>query len=500
MKPSIAIEIIARALLWIFIFSGEMVIGAIIDYVPLTYMFYVTLIVFTTLLFLSTSWLGENKLVLDIRELCFYDIVVQCIGLTLYFCWYVPSIHISLCYVVLILKFSRLLWLAKTADGSALVGWPVFGPVGYLRTLVAEVNTPQSLASPRQNEIAYAFMMATLPSVYLLHIAGLKMKLSFWASIVLCIIVLGFKRFITYLEEQHAQQIAKDKALIIAEANAALAEERSAFNAAKAALADELTTKNTQLLESNRQRAALAADLANRNEILRNASHDLKLPVGMVSNCIDRLERVDDTTQRVALTTKLRNAVDSLSGAIETTIHNAKVTTSVAPLNIRAYNVVQLIEEFDELYRPIADKKGLGFGYREGDFSIAIDDEAFDRIVRNLLINAIQSTETGAVILSLRQFGNRCKVAVWDSGCGIEGARGFDGATNFNNFVARLKQDGAIAAHDGGHGIGLANIGQLCTTIGATMTLRSRVGRGSVFRFFVPIADAATPDGINVSD
>ncbi len=478
MKPIIAIQIISRAILWIFIFAAEIIQIDIMKQMPQTYLFYLTVI-----------------------ALCFYDIVVHCIGMGLAF--YIPDqslpLYVSLCYAILILKFARLLWPAKTADGSALVGWPTFGPVGYLRTRAAGANAPQSLASPKQNEIAYGVMMATLPSIYLLHIAGLKMKLSFWAAIVLCIIVLGFKRFNAYLEAQHVQQMANENAAAVA-----------AVTAAKNA---ELEAKNNELLESNRQRAAMVADLASRNEILRDASHDLAPPLWWIRLCIKQQVLAQDDTSRAALAQQALDAVEHFGGLLDDTIHNAKITTMLEAPKIAAIPVSRLTNWLQKTYQDAYDEKDVWLkiyktnqfvltddGVAEHDdapippgldFAIATDERVIKRILSNLIGNALRHTAAkGYTLVAFRKRPDHtCWIEVRDTGSGIVGADGSDWATNFIDVAHNIKIGHMEPEQAASHGLGINNVKNLCATLGVPVMLHSRVGRGSLFRFIIPLAD-----------
>ncbi len=197
MNPTIAIQIIARSILWSFVFSFEIVANDVLKKIPPTYLYYVATIVMTTILFIATLRFSDSALVRDIRELCFYDVLVQCLGLTIHFTTLPASIFWALCSIVMILKFGRLLWMAKNLDKNTFTSWPVFGLVGLYAK--GQGYGEQSGASKQQDAFAYAFMAAIIAGTSLVYIAGLEMApMSFWALIAVCLIAGFYKRIITY--------------------------------------------------------------------------------------------------------------------------------------------------------------------------------------------------------------------------------------------------------------------------------------------------------------
>jgi signal transduction histidine kinase len=510
MKPVITIQMVARAILWLFVFSFEIAASDELKRMPImyasTYLFYVATIVLTTILFVLTLGLGNSALVRDLRELCFYDVLVQCTGLALYLSGHSSIPYMALCYIVVMLKFVRLLWIAKSPDGSVFVSWPVFGFMGLYRKSRGAVTT--SGGSPQQDTFAYAGMMITVVVISLLYATGFKIiRLSYLAWLTILLIAAYYQRIMAYLEEQEANRITAAATLIIAEKATALINiELAANNAALAASAlalsvknDELAAKNDELAAAAQERSQLIASIEAKNEMLCDASHDLKAPMTVVSMQADALIKVVRDIPDIANhTVPLTQSVQTMFTCIDNTIHNAKIATSITPPVLTAFSAEQLSGEWVRTYEPLCKKYDIEFFMRplagKTDFHIAINPEIFNRILVNLINNALIHSGTREIFVSLRQRGAACLVGVWDSGCGIKGAAGLNGASNFRAFAQRI----AIRTQNGyqgvGHGLGINNVGRLCVAIGSTMTLRSHVGRGTVFQFTVPLASQAQQD------
>ena len=115
-------------------------------------------------------------------------------------------------------------------------------------------------------------------------------------------------------------------------------------------------------------------------------------------------------------------------------------------------------------------------------FTITTDKVLFERIVGNLLSNALRYTETGGVLLGLRR-AHGVKgwwLEVWDTGLGIAPA---DQARIFDPYVqvANRERD-----RSKGLGLGLAIVRHATELLGITVTAQSRLHRGSCFRLHLP--------------
>ena len=115
------------------------------------------------------------------------------------------------------------------------------------------------------------------------------------------------------------------------------------------------------------------------------------------------------------------------------------------------------------------------------------DPVLLERILRNLISNAIRYTARGGVLAGTRRRGGALALEVWDSGIGIpesERDRIFEEFYQLGN-ASRSSRKGL--------GLGLAIIRRLCHLLGYRVRVDSRPGRGSVFRFEVP-AVAPVPE------
>ncbi len=503
MKPMIYTQIVARSTLWSFLFCYEVLARALMNYVPLNHWYFIGSVATAVVLFAMTFRFRDDALIIDIRELCLYDVFAQVIAVLLYFYWYNTTAITSLTYTTLILKFVRLGWPALTDDREAFRAWPVFGIISYLarkQKLEFEEMNPRSVL---QDRLAYACLILVFPIVFFLRYNGVKMPLAFFAGITTVAIFFSLKPIIDYLEKRQQQFVEMITRVAVAETIAAKSRELAIAN-------NQLTEKNQELAEAHGalrkllvERERDQAVLEKYNAALRDAAHDMQHPMAVVRIYAERLMQLDSSgntppTVRKQVEEDLSEAMDQMVEFIDATIHSAQVVTGIVKPHIAALDMDKLAKQFQANWLDAANKQGLDrfdiYPKWPTDLYCAGDLMIVKRILRNLLANAIMhSPQGGGILLSMRRRNGNCLIQVWDKGPGIAEGVGKDGHANFATFAARVRGDGGGAQmrKGGGYGLGMNNVLQLCTAAGLQMQLHARMGRGSVFGFILPLAEAS---------
>jgi CheY-like chemotaxis protein len=183
----------------------------------------------------------------------------------------------------------------------------------------------------------------------------------------------------------------------------------------------------------------------------------------------------------------INESVDALEGLFGelldiTRIDTGGVEVSPAPVRMR-----ELFGRLRLHFEPTAFEKGLMLSFR-GDARVAhADPVLLERILRNLVSNAIRYTDDGGVLVCCRPHQGRLRVQVWDSGIGIaESAL----PRVFDEFY-QVNSSRPLEPHQRkGLGLGLAIVKRLAALMDAPLTVRSRVGHGSVFSLEVPVGKA----------
>jgi CheY-like chemotaxis protein len=114
------------------------------------------------------------------------------------------------------------------------------------------------------------------------------------------------------------------------------------------------------------------------------------------------------------------------------------------------------------------------------DADVLTDPVLLDRVVRNLLSNAVRYTDSGEVVLTAAVDGDRVRISVKDTGPGIAEE---DSGRIFEDFV---QLGNPARARARGVGLGLANVRRISQLMNLDLQLQSQMGRGSEFIFWIP--------------
>jgi CheY-like chemotaxis protein len=138
------------------------------------------------------------------------------------------------------------------------------------------------------------------------------------------------------------------------------------------------------------------------------------------------------------------------------------------------------LRRIEHTFAEAARNKGLSFQMVSSSAWVRSDPILLERIVLNLVSNAVRYTTSGGVVVGCRRRGDTVHIEVWDSGPGIPE----DQRRNIFGEFYRL----AAGNTHGGLGLGLAIVDRLCNLLGHRVELDSRLGCGSRLSVTVPLA------------
>lgn len=245
----------------------------------------------------------------------------------------------------------------------------------------------------------------------------------------------------------------------------------------------QLQYENLDLANDLRRQKDLAeaANVA-KSRFLASASHDLRQPVHALGMFVGALRDrpLDQESRR--LVGQIENSVGALDSLFAAILDISRLDAGVIETHAQAFPIQMLLERICRDEAPAAERKGIALRLMRCSLNVQTDPILLERVLRNLVSNAVRYTERGGVIVGCRR-GSRLSVEVWDSGCGISADQQ---DLIFQEFyqVGNSERD-----RTKGLGLGLAIVRRLTRILDIPMVLQSRPERGSGFKLSVALAD-----------
>ena len=239
-----------------------------------------------------------------------------------------------------------------------------------------------------------------------------------------------------------------------------------------------------QTLIAKLESAKSEAEQANlaKSRFLAAASHDLRQPLQAISLLSGVLRSISVEKRVMDISTQLARASESLDTLFGSILDISRLEAGAIKPNTVDFSVDVLFARLQSEYGARAAAKGLTFTAGHTAVRLNSDPVLFERIVRNLVENAIRYTREGGVALTLTESSDGFDLLVTDSGIGIDQS---EQARIFQEYYQTAKSP---EAQEIGMGLGLAIVRRLCDLLTFTISVQSSAGSGSVFRVVIPKA------------
>ncbi len=221
-----------------------------------------------------------------------------------------------------------------------------------------------------------------------------------------------------------------------------------------------------------------------RSQLIATLSHELRTPLTVISGNLELLggHGVEPEAERYHAamtrgTERMRKVVDDL-------LLLARVSHPQHPLDRSPVDLRHLVRELTVLVGPTARSKGLTIAVDLADGPLVVLGEAaeLDRLLANLVSNAVKYTRAGAVTIAARRLDADVVLQITDTGLGISEE---DQAGLFSAFFRTTNPD---ALGEPGTGLGLAIVASIVERHGGTIRVESRLGEGTTFTVTLPAA------------
>ena len=247
---------------------------------------------------------------------------------------------------------------------------------------------------------------------------------------------------------------------------------------------------NEEVKKKNEMNNELQKLLVSHEEFIANISHELKTPLNVIFSAIQlfqmychngSLDQRRDTIIKYLDSMKLNSY--RLSKLINNIVDSSKIQAGFFKLNLSNNNIVEVVEEIVMSVTNFTDSKGLHiiFDTDVEENIIACDPEMIQRIVLNLISNAIKFSKIGdEIFVDVVDKNKFVEISVKDHGIGIE-------EKNLDMIFDRFKQvDKSFSRNVEGTGIGLSLVKSIVELHGGSISAKSEFGKGSKFTVMLP--------------
>lgn len=251
---------------------------------------------------------------------------------------------------------------------------------------------------------------------------------------------------------------------------------------------EELMARVTEAtLDLLREKEAAEHATVAKSHFLAAASHDLRQPLHALGLFVSGLAQSDAAKYEPELVGHIQSAVDTLQNLLDAILDISRLDGGNVIPEMGDFALGQVLDRLARDLSVLAEQKGLHLKVRTTRIWVHSDQKLVERILLNLVGNALRYTRAGGVLVSCRSRRGKVRIEVWDTGEGIpESAR----EEIFDEYVQLGNSE---RDHAKGLGLGLAICRRLADLLDIPMGVRSRPGRGSVFWIELTVTPGVAP-------
>jgi len=257
-------------------------------------------------------------------------------------------------------------------------------------------------------------------------------------------------------------------------------DEQGRFRGYRGVSRDITTRKRAEAALRSAKDQAEQANAA-KSRFLAAATHDLRQPLQaavMLQSVLSRCPLAIETREAVD---KLGRSLECLQDMLTRLLDMSRLDAGVVQPELADFELDDLFDRLIEVYAPAAAARGLELRIRPSHLRVRSDPHLLHRVLDNLVANAVKYTVEGGVLLGTRRRGETVRVQVWDTGVGIP-------QESLELVFEEFRQlDSASRDPHHGLGIGLSIVDGLAQLLHHPVSVRSRVGVGTVFAVDVPV-------------
>jgi signal transduction histidine kinase len=220
-----------------------------------------------------------------------------------------------------------------------------------------------------------------------------------------------------------------------------------------------------------------------KTRFVASAAHDLRQPLHALGMfCATLEQRLQNTPDR-PLVRNMMDAIESLEESFGAMLDISRLDAGIVQTAPQTFPIRDVFRRLYQQFGGDAEARDLAFRFRATRRIVQSDPLLLERILANLVQNALRYTRRGGVLVAARRHAAGVALEVWDTGFGIP-------ADKLEMIFREFYQiENPERDRSRGLGMGLAIVQRLCHLLRHPLEVRSREGRGTVFRLVVPEGD-----------
>ena len=249
--------------------------------------------------------------------------------------------------------------------------------------------------------------------------------------------------------------------------------------------------QNNEIKQLKEAKINMEGAMKAQEEFIVNISHELKTPLNVIFSTVQLFEMYCQRGSLVEKKEKIIKYIESmklnsyrLSKLINNIVDSSKINAGFFELKMSNNNIVEVIEDTVMSVINYADSKRLNiiFDTDIEEKIIACDPEKIERVLLNLISNAIKFSDKGKeIFVNIKLRDEFLEISVKDCGIGLK-------VDQLEMIFGRFKQvDESLSRNAEGTGIGLSLVKSIVELHGGRMFVESEFGNGSKFIFTLPI-------------
>jgi signal transduction histidine kinase/CheY-like chemotaxis protein len=242
--------------------------------------------------------------------------------------------------------------------------------------------------------------------------------------------------------------------------------------------------QNEDLVQRLQAQVELAARASqDKTRFLASAVHDLRQPLhalGLFCAALD--QRLHDIPER-PLVKNMMASIEALESSFGAMLDISRLDAGIVHAEPQTFPVRDVFRRLYQQFGGDAEARDISLRFRAARRVVVSDPQLLERVLSNLVQNALRYTRQGGVLVAARRRGADVALEVWDTGVGI--------APEMLEpiFEEFYQIDNPERDRTRGLGMGLAIVRRLCNLLSHPLQVRSTPGRGTLFRVVVPAGD-----------